>query len=122
MKQFAKCGFVPDITHDAGHFDPQAYRLENRNPMAAECKSYSEKKTSRLLFCAFKPQNKCLENEENFLSKINQLSEINKIQETAIHQASEHASNLEDIIEIERSARLDLQQLFDGEVNHCRGK
>ena len=55
-----------------------------------------------------------LENEREFFeSKINQLSEINKLQENAIHQASEHAANLEYIIEVERSARLDLQQLFD---------
>ena len=116
VKQFAKFGFVPDITHDAGYLTPYAILFrKSKKPMAAGIQElFGEKKLQDYYFARSNHRTNVLENEREFFeSKINQLSEINKIQETAIHQASEHAANLEDIIEVERSARLDLQQLFD---------
>ena len=61
VKQFAKFGFVPDITHDAGYLTPYAILFrKSKKPMAVGIQElFGEKKTSRLLFCAFKPQNKC---------------------------------------------------------------
>ncbi len=116
VKQFAKFGFVPDITHNAGYLTPYAILFrKSKKPMAAGIQElFGEKKLQDYYFARSNHRTNVLENERNFFeSRINQLSGINKIQENAIHQASEHASNLEDIIEVERSARLELQQLFD---------
>ena len=116
VKQFAKFGFVPDITHDAGYLTPYAILFrKSKKPMAAGIQElFGEKKLQDYYFARSNHRTNVLENEREFFeSKINQLSEINKLQENAILQASEHAANLEDIIEVERSARLDLQQLFD---------
>ena len=46
-------------------------------------------------------------------NKIEQVSEINKGQEKVIVQANEHSKNLEEVISIERAARLELQDLFN---------
>ena len=116
VKQFAKFGFVPDITHDAGYLTPYAILFrKSKKPMAVGIQElFGEKKLQDYYFARSNHRTNVLENEREFFeSKINQLSEINKLQENAIHQASEHAANLEDIIEVERSARLELQELFN---------
>ena len=98
VKQFAKFGFVPDITHDAGYLTPYAILFrKSKKPMAVGIQElFGEKKLQDYYFARSNHRTNVLENEREFFeSKINQLSEIKKLQETAIHQASEHASNLE---------------------------
>tara|TARA_Y100001934_G_scaffold280002_1_gene385454 strand:- start:7282 stop:10041 length:2760 start_codon:yes stop_codon:yes gene_type:complete len=116
VKQFAKFGFVPDITHDAGYLTPYAILFrKSKKPMAIEMQQlYGEKKLQDYFFARSNHRTNVLENEREFFEgKIDQLFEINKTQEKAIYQAAEHAANLNEVIEVERLARLELQELFN---------
>ena len=75
---------------------------------------FGEKKLQDYYFARSNHRTNVLENERKFFEgKIDQLFEINKTQEKAIFQAAEHAANLEEVIEVERLARLELQEIFN---------
>ncbi len=116
VRQFAKFGFAPDILHDAGYLTPYTILFrKSKQPMAIEIQRlYGEKKLQDYYFARLNHRKNILENEKKiFETKIEQVSEINRVQERVIFQANEHAENLEEVIEIERSARLELQGLFN---------
>ena len=116
VRQFAKFGFAPDITHDACYLTPYAILFrKSKNPLAVEIQRlYGEKKLQDYYFARLNHRKNILENEKKvFETKIEQVSEINRAQERVIFQANEHANNLEEVIEIERAARIELQDLFN---------
>ena len=116
VKQFAKFGFVPDITHDAGYLTPYAilFRKSKKSITIEIQKLYGEKKLQDYYYARSNHRKNILESEKKILeTKIGQLSEINRVQEKVILHANEHTRNLEEVIDIERSARLELQDLFD---------
>jgi O-antigen biosynthesis protein len=116
IEKFSQFGFIPDISHDAGYLTPYAILFKKAdNSIDVQVGAlFGAKKLQDYHLSKIVHQKNIIDSEYQVgVSKIEQLSiEIEK-RERIIFDGAIHVKNLNDLIDIERTAREHIQVVFD---------